>query len=122
MPKAEWGKKVICSNCGAKFYDLNRKSMVCPSCGTEYIEPSMQEVTSSAKQVFKDNVENTVDVNLVGSDASESIAEVEDLVIDDAIDDETISLEETETDDVSVIPEEEDDLDIAETSNEDMEE
>ena len=122
MPKAEWGKKVICSNCGVKFYDLNRKSMVCPSCGTEYIEPSMQEVASSAKQVFTDNVDNTVDVNLVGSDASESIAEVEDLVIDDAIDDETISLEETETDDVSVIPEEEDDLDIAETSNEDMEE
>ena len=122
MPKAEWGKKVICSNCGVKFYDLNRKSMACPSCGTEYIEPSMQEVASSAKQVFTDNVDNTVDVNLVGSDASESIAEVEDLVIDDAIDDETISLEETETDDVSVIPEEEDDLDIAETSNEDMEE
>ena len=82
----------------------------------------MQEVASRAKQVFTDNVDNTVDVNLVGSDASESIAEVEDLVIDDAIDDETISLEETETDDVSVIPEEEDDLDIAETSNEDMEE
>ena len=122
MAKISWGRKVVCSNCGAKFYDLNRKSMVCPSCGTEYIEPSMQEVASSAKQVFTDNVDNTVDVNLVGSDASESIAEVEDLVIDDAIDDETISLEETETDDVSVIPEEEDDLDIAETSNEDMEE
>ena len=122
MPKAEWGKKVICSNCGAKFYDLNRKSMVCPSCGKEYVEPSLQEVTSSAKQVFTDNVDSTADVNLVGSDASESIAEVEDLVIDDAIDDETISLEETESDDVSVIPDEEDDLDIAESPNENMEE
>jgi len=122
MPKAEWGKKVICSNCGVKFYDLNRKSMACPSCGTEYLEASLQEVTSSAKQVFTDNVDSAADVNLVGSDASESIAEVEDLEIDDAIDDETISLEETESDDVSVIPDEEDDIDIAETSNEDMEE
>ena len=122
MPKAEWGKKVICSNCGTKFYDLNRKSMVCPNCGTEYVEPSLQEVTSSAKQVFTDNVDSTADVNLVGSDASESIAEVEDLVIDDAIDDETISLEETENDDVSVIPDEEDDLDIAESPNDNMEE
>ena len=122
MPKVEWGKKVICSNCGAKFYDLNRKSMVCPSCGIEYKEPSLQEVTSSAKQVFTDNVDSVADVNLVGSDASESIAEVEELEIEDAIDDETISLEETENDDVSVISEEVDNLDIAETPNEDIEE
>ena len=39
------------------------------------------------------------DVNLVGSDAAESIAEVEDIEIEDAIDDDTISLEDTESDD-----------------------
>ena len=122
MPKVEWGKKVVCSNCETKFYDLNRKPAVCPNCGTEYIEPALDSTPINAKQVFTDNVDSAADVNLVGSDASESIAEVEDLEIDDAIDDETISLEETESDDVSVIPDEEDDIDIAETSNEDMEE
>ena len=121
MPKAEWGKKVICSNCGVKFYDLNRKSIVCPSCGTDYIEPSLQQITSNAKQVFTDNVDSAADANLVGSDASESIAEVEDLEIEDTIDDETISLEETESDDVSVMPEEVDELDIAENPNEEIE-
>ena len=122
MSKVEWGKKVVCSNCETKFYDLNRKPAVCPNCGTEYIDPALDSTPTNAKQVFTDNVDSAADVNLVGSDASESIAEVEDLEIDDAIDDETISLEETESDDVSVIPDEEDDIDIAETSNEDMEE
>ena len=34
-------KKVICSNCEAKFYDLNRKPVTCPVCGTEQADPSM---------------------------------------------------------------------------------
>tara|TARA_B100001248_G_scaffold109702_1_gene81825 strand:- start:2792 stop:3160 length:369 start_codon:yes stop_codon:yes gene_type:complete len=122
MPKAEWGKKVICSNCGTKFYDLNRKSMICPNCGTEYTEPSIQEAVSNAKQVFTDNVDNVADDNLVGSDASESIAEVEDLEIDEPMDNDTISLEETETDDVSVISDDVDDIDIAEDHNQEIEE
>ncbi len=41
MSKVEWGKKVVCSNCETKFYDLNRKPAVCPNCGTEYIEPAL---------------------------------------------------------------------------------
>jgi|TARA_B100001989_G_C24122526_1_gene261609 uncharacterized protein (TIGR02300 family) len=119
MPKAEWGKKVICSNCEAKFYDLNRKPAICPSCGTEQSDPSIEIQTTSAKQVFKENVDVVSDDNLVGSDASESIAEVEDLEIDNEMDDDTISLEETEND-VSVISEDVDDIDIGESAQENI--
>ena len=35
---------------------------------------------------------------MVGSDAAESVAEVEDIEIEDAIDEDTISLEDTEND------------------------
>ena len=121
MSKVEWGKKVVCSNCETKFYDLNRKPAVCPNCGTEYIEPVLDSTPINAKQVFTDEVDTVTDTNLVGSDASESIAEVEELEIEDAIDDDTISLEDSESD-VQVISEEVDDLDITESDHENIEE
>tara|TARA_B000000532_G_C18769135_1_gene363200 strand:- start:51 stop:419 length:369 start_codon:yes stop_codon:yes gene_type:complete len=120
MPKVEWGKKVVCSNCETKFYDLNRKPAICPSCGTEYIDSVVNEIPTNAKQVFTDEVDTSVDDNLVGSDAAESIAEDEDIVIDDAIDDDTISLEDTETD-VAVISEEVEDIGIVDNSSESIE-
>lgn len=36
MAKPEWGNKLACRNCGAKFYDLQRDPPVCPRCGTAY--------------------------------------------------------------------------------------
>ena len=120
MPKVEWGKKVVCSNCEAKFYDLNRKPAICPNCGTEYIEPALDSIPSNAKQVFKDQVDIVTDNNLVGSDASESIAEVEEIEMEDAIDDDTISLEDSDND-VQVISDEVDDLDIGDSNHENIE-
>ncbi len=121
MPKVEWGKKVVCSNCETKFYDLNRKPAICPSCGTEYIDLTMDTAAANPKQVFIDEVDTASDNNLVGSDASESIAEVEDIEMEDAIDEDTISLEDSESD-VQVISDEVDDLDIVENNPEDIEE
>ena len=121
MSKVEWGKKVVCSNCETKFYDLNRKPAVCPNCGTEYIEPVLDSTPTNAKQVFTDEVDTVTDTNLVGSDASESIAEVEDLEIEDAIDDDTISLEDSESDD-QVMSYEVDGLDISDSDHENIEE
>ena len=121
MPKVEWGKKVVCTNCEAKFYDLNRKPAICPNCGTEYIETVLDSVPLNTKQVFKDQVDIVTDNNLVGSDASESIAEVEEIEMEDAIDDDTISLEDSESD-VQVISDEVDDLDIGGDNHENIEE
>ena len=119
MPKVEWGKKVVCQNCETKFYDLNRKPAICPNCGTEYTDPTSETVSIKTKQVFTDDVDIVADENLVGSDASESIAEVEDIEMEDAIDDDTISLEDSEND-VQVISDEVDDLDINENNNENI--
>jgi uncharacterized protein (TIGR02300 family) len=120
MPKVEWGKKVVCPNCETKFYDLNRKPAICPSCGSEYSDTSIDVAVVNAKQVFTSDVDIVSDENLVGSDAAESIAEVEEIEIDDAIDDDTISLEDTEND-VQVISEEVDDLDIGDNNSENIE-
>ena len=116
MPKPEFGKKVICNNCEAKFYDLNRKPAICPHCGTEYIEPSTDTISTTAKQVFIDDVDTVTDDNLVGSDATESIADVTDIEIEDEIDEDTISLEETEVDDEVITSDVDIDLDNDETN------
>ena len=34
MAKPELGTKRLCSNCGAKFYDLSKDPIVCPKCAT----------------------------------------------------------------------------------------
>ena len=123
MPKAEWGLKKYCPSCEKKFYDLNRKPPECPICGAE-IEESGESVSPTlSKQVFTDNLDVTSDNNLVGSDPSESVAEEEDIAIDDAIDEDTISLEDTEDNvDVDVIDDEVDDLSIEDENTEDIHE
>ena len=34
VAKPEWGTKIICPSCGAKFYDLKRDPAPCPKCET----------------------------------------------------------------------------------------
>jgi uncharacterized protein (TIGR02300 family) len=33
----KWGKKRICLNCGARFYDMLRSPIICPKCETEFL-------------------------------------------------------------------------------------
>ena len=100
MSKAEWGKKVVCSECETKFYDLNRKyPLSCPNCGFVIKLETETKVSSSAKKVYEDDLETEVDSNLIGSDASESMIvdsdeEDADIVMED--DDDTISLEDAD--------------------------
>ena len=117
MPKAEWGLKKYCPSCEKKFYDLNRKPPVCPMCGAEIEDTEALISTTLSKQVFTDNLNVSNDNNLVGSDHTESVAEVEDIAIDDDAMEDTISLEDSEDSvDVDVIDEEVDDLGIEENT------
>jgi uncharacterized protein (TIGR02300 family) len=36
VAKPELGTKRLCANCGAKFYDLSKDPIHCPKCGTVY--------------------------------------------------------------------------------------
>ena len=116
MPDIKFGKKVVCSNCEAKFYDLNRKPAICPHCGTEYVDPSNETISSTAKQVFIDDVDTVTDDNLVGSNATESIADVSEIEIEDEIDEDTISLEDSEVDDEVITSDVDIDLDDGDAS------
>jgi uncharacterized protein (TIGR02300 family) len=114
MPKVEWGKKIVCSSCEVRFYDLNRKyPLVCPSCGSSVEKASVDEAPSEAKKVFSDDVKSVNETNLVGDDATESIASDDNLPLEEVEEDETISLEEADQD-VDVIDSEVDNLSIEE--------
>ena len=117
MPKVEWGKKIVCSSCEVKFYDLNRKyPLACPSCGSSIDEVSFDVSSSEAKKVFSDDVKSVNETNLVGSDATESTASDDVLPLEEVEgveEDETISLEEADQD-VDVIESEVDSLSIEE--------
>ena len=41
------GEKHICSNCGAKFFDLNKSPIICPKCNTEVVEKSSNVKTKT---------------------------------------------------------------------------
>jgi len=43
VAKAELGDKQLCPNCGAKFYDLQRRPAVCPKC-THSFSPDEESV------------------------------------------------------------------------------
>ena len=116
MPKPEFGKKVICNNCEAKFYDLNRKPAICPHCGTEYVDTLNETMSTTAKQVFIDDVDTIADDNLVGSNATESIADDAEIEIENEIDEDTISLQDTEVDDDVITSDVDIDLDDGETN------
>ena len=34
VARSEWGSKIVCPSCGAKFYDLKRDPAPCPKCET----------------------------------------------------------------------------------------
>ena len=116
MPDIKFGKKVVCTNCEAKFYDLNRKPAICPHCGTEYVDPLNETIVSTAKQVFIDDVDTVTDDNLVGSNATESIADVAEIDLNDEIDEDTISLEDSDVDNEVITSDVDIDLDNGETN------
>ncbi len=35
MGKVDLGEKLSCSDCGARYYDLNKMPALCPKCGAE---------------------------------------------------------------------------------------
>ena len=117
MPKVEWGKKIVCTSCEVRFYDLNRKyPLTCPSCASNVDEVDVVGVSSGAKKVYSDDVKSVNETNLVGSDATESIASDDSLPLDEVVDEETISLEEADQD-VGVIDSGDEDLSIEQDGN-----
>ena len=55
------GDKHICSNCGQRFFDLNKRPIVCPKCNTEVLEkPFVGAKNIISETKVNENIENTL--------------------------------------------------------------
>lgn len=91
MIKAGLGIKRTCSECGARFYDMKRPTIVCPKCTAPYRPESKPKFSEVAKPTPKPPVKKTAgDQDDFEDDADDLAAfdeEDGDAVLDDDDDD-----------------------------------
>lgn len=99
------GLKRICTSCGVRFFDLNKRPALCPSCGTEFtgdIKVRARRTRVLAPEEAK--------VEAAEAEEDTPIIESEDIV----------SLEEVETDGDDVPEDDIDDLDDDDDDDDDL--
>ena len=112
---AERGLKRVCADCGARFYDFNKRPVVCPSCQTEFtgetkVKARRGRVAAIEAEDVKSNVSNQ---NKAGRVAEVSDDDDDDIVRDDDLVslDEVEEMEEADDDDIT-IDLDDDDIDL----------
>ncbi|MDC1213752.1 FYDLN acid domain-containing protein [Rhodospirillales bacterium] len=91
MAKPDWGKKLTCPSCGARFYNLNKEPATCPKCeATVEIQPVLKPRRTPAeapkpKKVVKkvSDDDDDVDALLDDDDDDDLIEDTSDLDDDD---------------------------------------
>ena len=109
VAKPEWGVKRICTNCQARFYDLQKNPIECPSCGTtfdpEVFAKPKRARSAAPSEAARKAAAAEAEKRKKAKEAEEAEAEGEDL--DDDIEDED---DESVLEDASDLGEDEDDV------------
>lgn len=118
VAKPEWGRKVSCTSCGNKFYDMKREPAVCPSCGTENdpLQAFRPKRGAAPKPAAKAEAKPKEVKAAVEDDEEDLDAVLPDVDDDDVdVDDADDSIEDDEDDDLmedtADLGEDDDDLD-----------
>ena len=98
MPKLEWGKKHICSECNTKFYDMSKSTPECPKCGSQVLitrkprvgRPPLSQKKPKPTETIKEDKNKDVSKSLVvekvdverNIEGIEHIEEIEDIAED----------------------------------------
>tara|TARA_B000000532_G_C18652189_1_gene313064 strand:+ start:272 stop:574 length:303 start_codon:yes stop_codon:yes gene_type:complete len=88
------GEKHICSNCGAKFFDLNKSPIICPKCNTEVVKESSSvraKTFISKPQENDNNIDNIETEDLDAIQNEDAVADLEEDEIDNNENDNTTS-------------------------------
>ncbi len=95
--KHDRGTKRTCQNseCGARFYDLNRTPIACPICGAAYVIAS-SPASITAVQPEEQTARKPKKEEFAEADASEDEAAEED-TLEEVEADETVSADDDET-------------------------
>lgn len=106
---SQLGTKHLCSECGAKFYDLGKSKIVCPKCGTDPAQVAADEEAAEAKTLeeAQDPEEEDDDLDDEDDDLEDDEDEDDDdddLDLDDEdedmdLDDEDMDLDDEDEDD-----------------------
>ena len=88
LDKEKLGNKMLCPECGTKFYDLNKPEIICPSCGFNISELIMKETESS--KIEDKNIPEVSESEKTDNDELQDDAAESDLEILDENEDETI--------------------------------
>ena len=80
MNKDQWGNKLQCGNCGAKFYDLNKDPILCPKCESPYLTEKTKVRRSS---VVARPAPKTEQTNPPETEDEIIAAEIDDEILDD---------------------------------------
>ena len=119
MAKPDLGTKRLCSNCGAKFYDLSKDPIICPKCHTTMAvaaltarsrpEPPAAARPVAAHKEAEAVVPETPDAEFVSLEDADAEAQgkkgeaaegaEDDIEIDESLDDAALIEEQEETDD-----------------------
>lgn len=105
MGKVDLGEKLTCSNCGARYYDLNKAPAECPKCGTENERPKTFR-TKKTEAAAPKPVKETPAPTKKDSDESDDIDDIEDIETDDDDDDlmdDDTGLDDEDDDDVDSV-------------------
>lgn len=115
------GLKRICTGCGTRFYDLNKRPIICPSCDTEFtgeVKAKARRGRSAAVEPKIEDIKKAVIVENDDEDILEDDDGVEVVSLDDLDESKNDDDEKVEDDDESGlddIPEFDGDLDDDDT-------
>ena len=100
MAKPDWGKKLTCPSCGARFYNLNKEPATCPKCeATVEIQPVLKPRRTPAeapkpKKVVKKVSDDDDDVDALLDDDDDDDDLIEDTSDLDDDDDDVAEVKE----------------------------
>lgn len=123
------GLKRICTSCGTRFYDLNKRPIVCPNCAAEFTSEIKVKVRRGRAAAIEEAAEETENKKPVEADAveeDENLVSLEEVALEEDADDEEedeaadadLDLDE-DLEDIDDIDEDEDLEDVAEVEDED---
>ena len=115
MAKPELGTKRLCTNCGAKFYDLNKDPIVCPKCHTAMelaaVNPRTRPDTRAAAPVAEEEVvvPETAEAEFVSLEEADAEAQGKKTGEGEAVEgaEDDVELEDEGMDDATFIEEQE---------------
>ena len=99
------GLKRICTSCGTRFYDMNKRPIVCPSCNAEFTG----DVKPKSRRIRPAEDEGQVSEKTSRTGSSEESDDDEDMLDED---DDTVSLDDLEDEDGADTDDDNDDIDL----------